>query len=93
LRRKDAVKIKYIQNFREYSNSDCPEFTYRTKEFSNHIQNQLNSLPQKSKDVLIMNKVEKLTYKEISDKIGLSVKSVEKRMSIALKAYRELRNF
>lgn len=93
LRRKDAVKLRYIQNYRSVSNTECPEYTYRTKEFSNHIENKLNSIPAKAKDVFMMNKVEKLTYAEIAEKIGLSVKSVEKRMAIALKTYRELRRF
>lgn len=93
LRRRDAVKLKYVQNFRTSTNTECPEFSYRSKEFSNYIDSKINSMPEKSRDVFIMNKIDKLTYAEIAERIGLSVKSVEKRMAIALKTYRELRRF
>lgn len=93
LRRRDQVKLKYVQNFRSTTNTDCPEYEYRSKEFSNFIDSKINSMPEKSRDVFIMNKIDKMTYSEIAVRIGLSVKSVEKRMAVALKTYRELRRF
>jgi RNA polymerase sigma-70 factor (ECF subfamily) len=37
-----------------------------------------------------MNRLDDLTYAEIADRLGLSVKAVEKRMSKALKFLRKL---
>ena len=42
LRRRDAVKLKYVQNFRTSTNTECPEFSYRSKEFSNYIDSKIN---------------------------------------------------
>ena len=90
-KRKDNVRYRYQQNTRSEVNHETPEFTILTAEFNQYVNNKIQSMPENSREVFIMNKIDKLTYSEIADIIGLSIKSVEKRMSIALKTYRELR--
>ncbi len=46
-------------------------------------------MPNTSKEVFLMNRVGDMTYAEIANQLGISVKAVEKRMSIALKIIRE----
>lgn len=90
-KRKEQVKMRYISSLPSHDNYENPEFIFRTKEFHSHVNDRIQSLPEKSREVFVMNKIDKLTYGEIASKIGLSVKSVEKRMTVALKVYRELR--
>lgn len=45
-------------------------------------------LPVKTKQVFILSKMEGLTYDEIADHLGVSVKTVEKQMSAALQKLR-----
>jgi RNA polymerase sigma-70 factor (family 1) len=45
----------------------------------------LNSMPEGQREVFLMNREEELTYREIAERLDLSVKAVEKRMSAALK--------
>ena len=46
------------------------------------MQVQLDS--EKQRSVFLMSRMEDMTYKEIAERLDLSVKAVEKRMSIAL---------
>ncbi len=47
------------------------------------------SLPEKCREIYILHKEKKLTYNEISEELGISVKTVENQMGIALKKLRE----
>lgn len=49
----------------------------------------LSKMPEGSKDVFLMNRMNTMTYAEIAEELEISVKAVEKRMSIALKIIRE----
>lgn len=49
----------------------------------------LSKLPQASKEVFLMNRINEMTYAEIAKELDISVKAVEKRMSVALKIIRE----
>ncbi len=53
------------------------------------IQNAVSRLNDKLKDVFILNRYEGFTYKEIADIQCISIKTVEKRMSKALKYLRD----
>jgi len=53
------------------------------------IQNAVSRLSEKIKDVFILNRYEGFTYKEIADIQCISIKTVEKRMSKALKYLRD----
>ncbi len=93
MKRKDTVKQKYCAVKRPDSNIESPEYTALYKEFNQFVSNKIDAIPESSRQVFILNKIDKLTYAEISNIIGLSIKSVEKRMSIALKTYREIKKF
>lgn len=53
------------------------------------VNSILSKLPQASKEVFLMNRINEMTYAEIAKELDISVKAVEKRMSIALKIIRE----
>jgi RNA polymerase sigma-70 factor (ECF subfamily) len=53
------------------------------------IQNALDKLPEKCREVFQLSRFEELKYKEIADKLGISVKTVEAQMTKALKILRE----
>lgn len=53
------------------------------------LQKVIESLPEKCKKILIMNKMEGLKYKEIADRLDISVKTVESQMRIAFQKIRE----
>ena len=45
-----------------------------------NIEQALNELPERSREVFLLNRIEGLTYNEISQQLGISVSSVEKHM-------------
>ena len=52
------------------------------------INQALESLPEKCREVFLLNRQKHLKYQEIADQLGISVKTVETQMSKALKQLR-----
>jgi RNA polymerase sigma-70 factor (ECF subfamily) len=50
----------------------------------------IDSLPPKCKEIIILNKIQGVKYKEIAGQMGISVKTVESQMRIAFIKIREL---
>lgn len=71
---------------REY---DTPEKLAEMKEYEVKLQNVISNLPEGGREVFLMNRLEDLTYNEIAERLGLSVKAIEKRMSKVLKILRD----
>lgn len=66
-----------------------PEYAYLGKEFEARLWDAVGSMPEKSREVFLMNRIEGLPYREIADRLDIGVKAVEKRMSAALSIMRE----
>lgn len=62
--------------------------TLRTEELSNHIEAALELLPPRCKEVFILNRFEELSYQEVADTLGISIKTVENQIGKALKIMR-----
>jgi RNA polymerase sigma-70 factor (ECF subfamily) len=64
------------------------------EELSSHIKAAIQSLPPQCRLIFTMSREQDLTYKEISDKLGISIKTVDTQMGRALKHIRkELKAF
>ena len=58
------------------------------KELESRLQQALNDLPEQCRLVFQLSRFEELRYREIADKLGISVKTVENQISKALKILR-----
>ena len=58
-------------------------------ELEKKIQTALNELPEQCRTIFQMSRFDELKYREIADKLGISVKTVENQMGKALKLLRE----
>ena len=67
------------------TNPDC----YDMEEFSAVLKKAVDLLPERCREIFVMNKEQKLTYLQIADYYHISVKTVESQMSIALKRIRK----
>ncbi|WP_046743466.1 RNA polymerase sigma factor [Kordia zhangzhouensis] len=80
----EKVKLKYKQQIAPKITNETPEFILRQKEFQEKLQKTIAKLPDGQREVFLLNRIDKKTYAEIAEIIGLSVKAVEKRMHKAL---------
>lgn len=64
------------------------EDVYMNGELEQQIQQAIATLPPRCKAVFILSRFEQLSYKEISQKLGISPKTVENQISKALKIMR-----
>ncbi|HPR33491.1 MAG TPA: RNA polymerase sigma-70 factor [Prolixibacteraceae bacterium] len=53
------------------------------------IRQGIDSLPQRRKEIFLLSRDEGLKYREIADRLGISIKTVETQMGQALKDLRE----
>jgi RNA polymerase sigma-70 factor (ECF subfamily) len=58
-------------------------------ELETKISSALDKLPERCRQVFMLNRFEDLKYKEVAEKLGISIKTVEVQMSKALKILRE----
>lgn len=70
----------------EVENATWDTISYN--ELNSRLQNYLKMLPPMRRKVFILSRVEGLSYKEISVKLSISIKTVEKHISEALKQLR-----
>jgi RNA polymerase sigma-70 factor, ECF subfamily len=59
-----------------------------TKELENRYKAALNELPEQCRTIFQLSRFEDLKYREIADRLGISVKTVENQMGKALKVLR-----
>ena len=82
--RKEKVGYNFFNTFQPNDKSTTPEDEINFQELKNAYDAALKSMPEKQRTVFLMNRIDELKYKEIADQLGLSVKAIEKRMSLAL---------
>jgi RNA polymerase sigma-70 factor (ECF subfamily) len=85
-RREYPTDDGFTPEFKGSSPDPFQELQYR--EVSDLVFKTLEDLPERTREIFIMNRQEGLRYKEIAHKLSISVKTVEANMGKALKALR-----
>lgn len=67
-----------------YKNSDSPYFSLIEQELEEKINEIIESMPDKCREVFKLSRFENLKNREIAEKLDISVKAVEKHISKAL---------
>ena len=89
IRRRNVVAEKFIQEEIRVTESDrSPEEISMYREFAENYERSLIEMTRKQRDAYILSREKGMTYAQISDELGVSVKSVEKRISGALSVIR-----
>ncbi len=78
------VIFKFIHAYTRNHLIESPEFEFEMKEFDEKLKRALAALSEKNREVFLMNRIDNMTYNEIAQNLGLSVKAIEKRMKTAL---------
>ncbi len=84
------VVLRFQQRPSSGVNGESPQFLMEEEEFRQELERMISGLPEKTRVVFLMNRIEKQTYQEIAEQIQISVKAVEKRMHKALTILRKL---
>ena len=90
LRKKTSEKrfIEYLKTLQHPDHeSVIPQIEY--DEFSAKLDQVINALPVRQKEIYLMHREEGLKYQEIAEKLNISVNTIETHMSRALKTIRE----
>lgn len=82
--RRQKVVTKFRLNIKPGNIDGSPEEQLMFEELKGRYETALVNLPEKQRTVFLMSRMEQLKYHEIAERLGLSVKAVEKRMNLAL---------
>jgi RNA polymerase sigma factor (sigma-70 family) len=89
---------KIVFNFANVNAKEEPmhepaDANIRQEELQKNLQRVLAEMPEKCREVFLLNRMDNLTYNEIAERLNLSVKAIEKRMHEALLFVRERLNY
>lgn len=81
-------KLKQVQKIEFEIENVTPQEEMELAELKEKYEVALAELPEKQRAVFLMNRIEQLTYNEIAERLNVSVKAIEKRMSNAIQFFR-----
>jgi len=83
--RKAKTQLKLKLAPQKESTFEDGQFEMETQEFQQYLEEAISSMTEASREVFVMHRFNEMSYKEIAEVLDLSKKSIEKRMSKALK--------
>lgn len=86
----EKVKLKFSAQKQKNQTNQDPEFLLEEKELQEALNKAINELPEKQRVVFLLSRIDKKTYKEIAEIIGISKQAVEKRIYKALDTLRKI---
>jgi RNA polymerase sigma-70 factor (family 1) len=90
IRRKinESKFLDYLKSLQE-THQEPVNAELEYNELANKLEEIINTLPLRQKEIYLLHRVEGLKYNEIADRLNLSVNTVENHMSRALKTIRK----
>ncbi len=88
--RRKKVILKHRQQLNPMATPPDAGYLLEMQEFKIRLESVIDRMPEKSRIVFLLNRIEKKTYTEIAAQLGIGVKAVEKRMHRALQDFRKL---
>jgi len=87
--KRNQLKYNFLAQTELKKDVKDPQYLLEEQEFKEKLEGILARIPDGSREVFLMNRIEGLKYDEIAEMLGLSVKAIEKRMSKALAILRK----
>ena len=78
------VLFKFSNSYKNENIAVPADYELELKEFDEKLQKALMELDEKKRTVFLMNRIDEMTYKQIAENLGMSIKAIEKRMEKAL---------
>ena len=86
--RDGKIRDSFFTEMQPLSSGQTDPFHAEVRELKAIIDQAIQELPDKCRTIYLLSKQEKLSNKEIASHLGISVKTVEAQMTIALKRIR-----
>ena len=89
--RKKARDLKFIEYLKSLQvlNQEPVNVELEFNELTNKLDEIIEALPERQKEVYLLHKVQGLKYYEIAERLGISINTIENHMSRALKTIRK----
>ncbi|MCG8580912.1 MAG: RNA polymerase sigma-70 factor [Bacteroidales bacterium] len=87
--RRSKTEKEFIARPPDNDESQSPDEELSYKELKQSYERALKEMPEIQREVFLMSRNEELKYHEIADRLELSIKAVEKRMTNALQFLRQ----
>ena len=86
----NKTKLRHAQTvLSENKNNQTEKDGFYEIDLAKKIEESILSLPEKRRRIFRMNREEGLKYREIAEKLNISIKTVEAQMSLAIKALKD----
>lgn len=82
--RRETLEMNYRTSLKSENLDFSPEDQLKYKQLFENYTKALANLSEKQRTVFLMSRMEELKYHEIAERLNLSIKAVEKRMSVTL---------
>lgn len=89
LKRIKRESARYTDGTVEVSGTDIASHRVLGQELEDQLSSAMDKLPDKCREVFRLSRYEELSYKEISERLDISVKTVENHIAKALRIMRE----
>ena len=90
LRKRETEQRYRLRQPRIRTNVSDGQYALEEKEFRARLEKALSDLPESQRMVFLLNRVENMSYRNMADFLGLSIKSIERRMHLALQNLRQV---
>ena len=87
--RKQTTELKFRMNIKPDFENRTPEAELHYRELKEKYETTLSKMPETQRLVFLMNRIDRMKYREIAEATGIGIKAVEKRMSQALKLLKQ----
>ncbi|MEQ8905429.1 sigma-70 family RNA polymerase sigma factor [Ekhidna sp.] len=87
--KKVVLKFEHRSNRSEDQMEQNPEFLYEEGEFKQRLETAVSDLAEKQRVVFLMSRIDKYKNREIAEIMDISIKTVEKHISGAVKTLKD----
>ena len=82
------VVLRFEKENAANSQVPSPAFEMEEQEFKERLEAAISDLPDRQRQIFLLNRIDKMSYKEIADAMEISVKGVEKSLGKVMKKLR-----
>lgn len=87
--RTKKIKIEYDTSKHQKTEKETPQYKMEYTQYEQQLNEALAKMPEKHRITFLMNRIDGIKYQDISETLGVSVKTVEYRMQKALRFLRK----